>query len=106
MYTFVVYLKEKKISVNYEKYTRLCEDLLGKFTIRFSDFRIIEVQLKLFNDLFSFEYYKAPLEYKLEFIELQSRKGLKTYHKENTLHLIYKKLHSIENDFNQIQNSS
>ena len=58
MYTFVVYLKEKKISVNYEKYTRLCEDLLGEFKIRFSDFRKIEIELKLFNDPFSFDMIK------------------------------------------------
>ena len=41
----------KKFSVNYEKYTKLCEDLLGEFTIRFSDFRKIEIELKLFNTL-------------------------------------------------------
>ena len=52
--------REKKFSVNYEKYTKLCEDLLGEFTIRFSDFRKIEIELKLFNDPFSFEYDKAP----------------------------------------------
>ena len=34
-----LYEREKKFSVNYEKYTKLCEDLLGEFTIRFSDFR-------------------------------------------------------------------
>ena len=31
--------REKKFSVNYEKYTKFCEDLLGDFTLTFSDFR-------------------------------------------------------------------
>ena len=48
--------REKKFFVNYEKYTKLCEDLLGEFTIRFSDFRKIEIELKLFNDPFSLKY--------------------------------------------------
>ena len=48
--------REKMFSVNYEKYTKLCKDLLGEFKIRFSDFRKIEIELKLFNDPFSFEY--------------------------------------------------
>ncbi len=39
--------REKKFSVNYEKYTKLCEDLLGEFTIRFSDFRKIEIESKI-----------------------------------------------------------
>ena len=39
--------REKKCSVNYEKYTKLCEDLLGEFTIRFSDFKKIEIELKI-----------------------------------------------------------
>ena len=98
--------REKKFSVNYEKYTKLCEDLLGEFTVRFSDFRKIEIELKLFNDPFSFEYDKAPVEYQLELIELQSREGLKTFHRENTLPLFYKKLHSLKNEFNQILNLS
>ena len=67
--------REKKFSVNYEKYAKLCEDLLGEFTLRFSDFRKIEIELKLFNDSFSFEYDKAPVEYQLELIELQSRES-------------------------------
>ena len=33
--------REKKFFVNCEKYTKLCGDLLGEFTIRFSDFRKI-----------------------------------------------------------------
>ena len=41
-------------SVNYEKYAKLCEDLLEEFTIRFSDFKKIEIELKLFSDPFSF----------------------------------------------------
>ena len=94
--------REKKFSVNYEKYTKLRQDLLGEFTIRFSDFRKIEIELKLFNDPFSFEYDKAPVEHQLELIELQRRKGLKTFHRENTLSLFYKKLHSLKNEFNQI----
>ena len=89
--------REKKCSVNYEKYTKLCEDLLEELTIRFSDFRKIEIGLKLFNDPFSFEYDKAPIEYQLELIELQNRKGLKTFHRKNTLPLFYKKLHSLKN---------
>ena len=70
--------REKKFSVNYEKYTKLCEDLPGEFAIRFSDFRKIEIELKLFNDSFSFlfESDKAPVEYQLKLIELQSREGL------------------------------
>ena len=44
--------REKKCSVNYQKYTKLCEDLLGEFIIRFSDFKKIEIGLKLFNDPF------------------------------------------------------
>ena len=67
--------REKKFSANYEKYAKLCEDLLGEFTLRFSDFRKIEIELKLFNDSFSFEYDKAPVEYQLELIELQSRES-------------------------------
>ena len=101
--------REKKFSVNYEKYTKLCENLLGGFTIRFSErkiFRKIEIELKLINDPFSFEYNKAPVEYQLELIELQSREGLKTFHRENTLRLFYKKLHSLKNEFNQILNLS
>ena len=35
----------KKFSANYEKYTKLCEDLLREFTIRFSDFRKIEIDI-------------------------------------------------------------
>ena len=105
MYTFVVYLK-KKFFVNYEKYTKLCEDLLREFTIRFFDFRKIEIELKLFNDPFSFEYDKAPVEYQLELIELQNREGLKTFHRENTLSLFYRKLHSLKNEFNEILNLS
>ena len=89
--------REKKFSVNYEKYTKLCKDLLGEFTITFSDFRKIEIELNLFNNSFSFEYDKAPVEYQLELIELPSREGLKTFHKENTLPLLYKKLHSLKN---------
>ena len=38
--------REKKFSVNHEKHTKLCEDLLEEFTIRFSDFRKIEIVLK------------------------------------------------------------
>ena len=98
--------KENKFSVNYEKYTKLCEDLLGESAIRFSDFRKIEIELKLLNDSFSFEYDKAPVEYQLKLIELKSRKGLKTFHRENTLPLFYKKLHSLKNEFNQILNLS
>ena len=64
-------------SVNYEKYAKLCEDLLEEFTIRFSDFKKIEIELKLFSDSFSFQCDKAPAEYQLELIELQSREGLK-----------------------------
>ena len=97
--------REKKFSVNYEKYTKL-RDLLGEFTIRFSDFRKIEIELKLFNDPFSFESDKAPVEYQLELIELQSWEGLKTFHRENTLPLFYKKLHSLKNKSNQILNLS
>ena len=70
--------------------------MLGEFTIKFSDFRKIEIELKLFNDPFSFEYDKAPVEYQLELIELQSREGLKTFHRENTLPLFDKKLHSFK----------
>ena len=80
--------------------------MLGEFTIRFSDFRKIEIELKLFNDPFSFEYDKAPVEYQLELIELQSRKGLKIFHRENSLPLFYKKLHSLKNEFKQILNLS
>ena len=79
--------RENIFFVNYEKYAKLCEDLLGDITIRFSDFRKIEIELKLFNDPFSFEYDKAPVKYEHEMIELQSRKGLKTFHRENTLPL-------------------
>ena len=78
--------------------------MLGEFTIRFSDFRKIEIELKLFNDPFLFEYDKAPVEYQLELIELQSWEGLKTFYRENTLILFYKKLHSLKNEFNQILN--
>ena len=53
--------REKKFSVNYERYTKFCEDLLGEFTIKFSDFRKIEIELKWFNDPFSFECDKAPV---------------------------------------------
>ena len=60
----------------------------------------------MFNDQFLFEYDKASVEYQLELIELQSREGLKTFHKENTLPLFYKKLHSLKNEFNQILNFS
>ena len=98
--------REKKFSVNYEKYTALCEDLLGEFTIRFSDFRKIEIELKLFNDPFSFAYDKASVEYQLEVIELQRQEGLKTFHRENTLSLFYKKLHYLKNEFYQILNLS
>ena len=80
--------------------------MLGEFTIRFSDFRKIEIELKLFNDAFSFEYDKAPVEYQLELIELQSRKGLKTFLWENTLSLFYKTLHPLKNEFSQILNLS
>ena len=59
--------------------------MLGDFTIRFSDFRKTGIGLKLFNDPFLFEYDKAPVEYQLELIELHSREGLKTFHRENTL---------------------
>ena len=52
-------------SVNYEKYAKLCEDLLEEFTIRFSDLKKIEIQLKLFSDPFSFQCDKAPDEYQL-----------------------------------------
>ena len=93
---------EKKFSVNRKKYTKLCEDLLGEFTTRFSDFRKIEIELKLFNDPFSFAYDKALVKYQLELIELQSRKRFKTSHRENTLPLVYEKLHSLKNEFNQI----
>ena len=64
--------REKKFSVNYEKYTKLREDLIREFTISFFDFRKNETELKLFNDLFSFEYEydKATVEYQLELIEL------------------------------------
>ena len=89
-------------SVNYEKYAKLCEDLLEEFTIRFSDFKKIEIELKLFSDQFSFQCDKAPAEYQLELIELQSRECLKTFHK---LTLFYKKLHSF-NEFNEIVNLS
>ena len=51
-------------------------------------------------------YDKAPVEYQLQLIELQSREGLKTFHRENTLPLFYKKLHSLKNEFNQIPNLS
>ena len=44
--------------------------------------------------------------YQLELIELQSREGLKTFDRENTLSLFYKKLHSLKNEFNQILNLS
>ena len=64
-------------SVNYEKYAKLCEDLLEEFTIRFSDLKKIEIELKLFSDPFSFQCDKASAEYQLELIELQSREGLK-----------------------------
>ena len=80
--------------------------MLGEFTIRFSDLRKIEIELKLFNDPFSFEYDKTPVEYQLELIELQSREGLKTFHRENILSLFYKKLHSLKNEFNQTLNLS
>ena len=63
-------------------------------------------ELRLFNDPFSFEYDKAPVEYQLVLIELQSREGLKTFHRENALLLFYKKLHSLKNEFNQILNLS
>ena len=92
-------------SVNYEKYAKLCEDLLEEFTIRFSDFKKIEIELKLFSDPFSFQCDKAPAKYQLELIELQSREGLKTFHREHTLPLFYKKLHSF-NEFNEIVNLS
>ena len=36
--------REKKFSANYEKYIKLCKDLLGKFTIRFSNFKKIEIE--------------------------------------------------------------
>ena len=85
--------REKKFSVNYENFTKLCEDLLGEFTIRFSDFGKIKIELKLFNNPFSFEHNKAPVEHQIELIELQRREGLKTFHRENTLPLFYKKLH-------------
>ena len=80
--------------------------MLGEFTISFSDFRKIEIELKLFNNPFSFEYDKASVEYQLELIELQRPEGLKTFHRENTLPLFYKKLHSLKNEFNQILNLS
>ena len=80
--------------------------MLGEFTIRFCDFRKIEIELKLFNDLFSFEYDKAPMEYQLELIKLQSRESLKTFHRENTLPLFHTKLHSLKNEFNQNLNLS
>ena len=57
-------------SVNYENHAKLCEDLLEEFTIRFSDFKEIEIELKLFSDPFSFQCDKAPAEYQLELIEL------------------------------------
>ena len=80
--------------------------MLGEFTIRFCDFRKIEIELKLFNDLFSFEYDKAPMEYQLELIKLQSWESLKTFHRENTLPLFHTKLHSLKNEFNQNLNLS
>ena len=98
--------REEKFSVNCEKYAKLCEDLLQEFTTRLSDFRKIEIELNLFNDPFSFEYKKAPVEYQLELIELQSRECLKTFHRENTLHLFYKILHIFKNELNQILNLS
>ena len=97
--------REKNCSVNYEKYANLCEDLLEEFTFRFSDFKKIEIELKLFSDPFSFEFDKAPAEYQLELIELQSRESLKTFHREHPLPLFYKKLH-LFNEFNQIVNLS
>ena len=78
-------------SVNYEKYAKLCEDLLEEFTIRFSDFKKIEIELKLFSDPFSFQCDKAPALF-----------YLKTFHREHTLPLFYKKLQS----FNEIVNLS
>ena len=44
--------REQNCSVNYEKYAKLCEDLLEEFTIRFSYFKMIEIELKLFSDPF------------------------------------------------------
>ena len=64
-----------------------------------------KLSLKLFSDPFSFQCDKAPAEYQLELIELQSREGLKTFHREHTLPLFYKKLHSF-NEFNEIVNLS
>uniref|UniRef100_H2YNB8 Uncharacterized protein n=1 Tax=Ciona savignyi TaxID=51511 RepID=H2YNB8_CIOSA len=88
-------------SVNYEKYAKLCEDLLQEFTDRFSDFKKIEIELKLFSDPFSFQCDEAPPNFQLELIELQSRESLKTYHREHTLPLFYKELH-LCNEFNQL----
>ena len=76
---------------SYVNYAKLCEDLLEEFTIRFSDFKKIEIELKLFSDPFSFQCDKAPAEYQLKLIELQNREGLKTFHREHTLPLFYKK---------------
>uniref|UniRef100_H2Y679 HAT C-terminal dimerisation domain-containing protein n=1 Tax=Ciona savignyi TaxID=51511 RepID=H2Y679_CIOSA len=93
--------KAQDCSVNYEKYAKLCEDLLQEFTDRFSDFKKIEIELKLFSDPFSFQCDKAPPNFQLELIELQSRESLKTYHREHTLPLFYKELH-LCNELNQL----
>ena len=82
---------------NILNYVKICLESLQL------DFLTLErLKLILFNDPFSFKYDKAPVEYQLELIELQSRKGLKTFHKENKLPLFHKKLHSLKNEFNQI----
>ena len=52
--------REKTFSVNYEKYTKLSlyKDLLEEYTIRFFDFKKIEIELKLFNDPFHMNMIK------------------------------------------------
>ena len=55
---------------------------------------------------FHLNMIKHQVEYQLELIELQSRKGLKSFHRVNTLPLFFKKLHSLKNEFNQILNLS
>lgn len=97
--------RQEEFPVNFEKYIKLCEVLLEDFTTRFSDFRKIETELKLFSDPFSFNYVEAPAKYQLELIELQSRESLKTYHREHSLLEFYKEVHSF-NEFDQIANLS
>ncbi|XP_014774791.1 general transcription factor II-I repeat domain-containing protein 2 [Octopus bimaculoides] len=95
--------RHEEFPVNFEKYTKLCETLSGDFTTKISDFRKIETELKLLSAPFSFIYVEAPVKYQLELIELQSSESLKTYHREYSLFVFYKKLHSF-NEFDQFAN--